>query len=99
MKLFSLIQGGSQLEQDCLVVVIQLISVNPRDDLLEVRVILHRCSHCPEPGHIPKFIAEVSSLLNPFLGEADILSLRSYAHYTVAQSIRSVLGNQVERIR
>ena len=82
-----------------MVILGKLSRIDPVDDFFLSGLLGVLIRHLTEAGNIPQLITKISSLFDTFLGEADILALRSNAHNSVAQSIRTVFFNKIKRVR
>ena len=52
-----------------------------------------------KPRHVPKFGREIAAFFDLFFVEANILAARRDPHQAEAQTVRSILVDQLERIR
>ena len=99
VKLVDFVASLGKTEQNGLILPIDLLGIDATGNRAHARVVDEIPRKEPEPANVPKLVAKISTLLDALLRKPDVLAFGRDAHDSMAQAIRSVFFNQVERVR
>ena len=91
----NLVLSGCELSENSLVVCIELGGINTVENLINTGIVPGFAGHLAEAGNIPELGAEVAASFDASFVKANVEARRGDAHDAVAESVRSVLGDEV----
>ena len=99
IKLVDFVASFTKTEKDGLILTLDLPGVDAPGNHTHVRIVYEVSRKEPEPANVPKLVAKIPSLLDALLRKPDVLTFGRDAHDSMAQAVRPVFFNQVERVR
>ncbi len=99
VKLVDFVASFRKTEQNGLILPIDLLGIDAPSNHTHSRIVNEVSRKEPEPANVPKLVAKIPSLLDALLRKPNVLAFGRDAHDSMAQAVRPVFFNQVERVR